>query len=367
MRLKSITATLLLSACLLPLLMASTLLEAQEIQLQGNPPERYTVQKGDTLWSIARKYLKDPWRWPEIWRLNREQVKNPHWIYPGDVIVLDKAADGNWRLSIDRSDVRLSPTTRVEKLAENAIPSIPPGDIEPYLSRPLVTGPDGLAGAAQIVAGRDARVVRGEGDMVYAVGLDEKAGTEWVIYRPGNVLRSFDTNEILGYEQRFLGTGHVTRFAEVSSVQITSAKEEIQFGDLLIPAPREEILNYVPHAPEKAIDGRIIDLAKDQSEAGRGNLVTLDRGTRDGLEVGDVLAIFHVAPLIVDPRPYDGPDVMLRLYDRTRDVLPPARYLNIAPERTGLLFVYRVFDKVSFAIVLNSTDPIFVGDLVRKP
>jgi hypothetical protein len=373
MRAKSITASSLLSACLLPLLLASGILQAQEIQLQDNPPDRYTVQKGDTLWGIAGKFLKQPWRWPDVWRMNRDQIKNPHWIYPGDVVVLDRST-GQPRLTLERaadgggSDPnRLSPRVRVAPLEANAIPSIPVGDLEPYLTKPLITGEEGLPGAGKIVAARDPRVVRGSGDAVYAVDVDPKSGTEWYIYRPGKVLRSYDANEWLGNELRFLGTASVERFGEVSTLRITTAREEILFGDLVVPAPREEVVNYVPHAPDQAIDGRIIALANDSIETGRGYLVTLDRGTRDGLEVGHVLAIYHPAPVIVDPRPYEGGDVLSKLADQTRAIIPPARYLNLPPERSGLLFVFRVFDRLSYAIVINTTEPIVVGDVVRKP
>jgi hypothetical protein len=370
MRAKSITASSLLSACLLPLLLASSILQAQEIQLQDNPPDRYTVQKGDTLWGIAARFLKQPWRWPELWRMNREQIKNPHWIYPGDVIVFDRSG-GQPRLTLERAPgsdaTRLSPTIRVTPLTAQAIPSIPPGDIEPFLTQPIVTGPDGVPGAGKIVAARDPRVVRGAGDAVYAVNVEETSGTEWYIYRHGKVLRSFDSNELLGNELRFLGTAHVERFGEVSTLRITSAREEILFGDMVVPAPREELVNYVPHAPEAAVDGRIIALANDSVETGRGYLVTLDRGNRDGIEVGHVLAIYHPAPVIADPRPYEGPDILSKLMDQTRAIVPPTRYLNLPPERSGLLFVFRVFDKLSYAIVLNTTEPVVVGDVVRKP
>ncbi|HTS22908.1 MAG TPA: LysM domain-containing protein [Casimicrobiaceae bacterium] len=373
MRAKSSIASSLLSACLLTLALASGIGQAQPIQLQDNPPDRYTVQKGDTLWGIAGRFLKQPWRWPDVWRMNREQIKNPHWIYPGDVIVLDRS-DGQPRLMLERdasasaSDHnRLSPTIRVAPLPEQAIPSIPAGDIEPYLSRPIVTGPEGPPDAGKIIAARDQRVVRGAGDSVYAVNVPEKAGTEWLVYRQGRVLRSYDSNEFLGNEFRYLGTAHVERFGEVSTLRITSAREEIVFGDVVVPAPREELVNYVPHAPDRAVDGRIIALANDSVETGRGYLVTLDRGSRDGIEVGHVLAIYHPAPVIADPRPYDGPDILSKLMDQTRAIVPPAHYLNLPAERSGLLFVFRVFDKLSYAIVLNTTEPIVVGDVVRKP
>jgi hypothetical protein len=361
-------ASLRLSACLLGLLVASGILQAQEIQLQDNPPDRYTVQKGDTLWGIAGKFLKQPWRWPDVWRMNRDQIKNPHWIYPGDVIVLDRTG-GQPRLALERSSNpnRLSPSVRVAPLAAEAIPSIPPGDVEPYLTRPIITGPEGLPDAAKIVAARDNRVIRGAGDYFYAVNVDERSGTQWLLYRPGKALRSFDSNEFLGNELRFLGTASVERFGEVSTLQIASAREEILIGDLLVPAPREELVNYVPHTPERSIDGRIIALANDAVETGRGYLVTVDRGMRDGLETGHVLAIYHPAPVIADPRPSTGPDIFSKLSDQTRTIGQPTRYLNLPPERTGLLFVFRVFDKLSYAIVLNTTEPIVVGDVVRRP
>jgi hypothetical protein len=368
MRVKSITASLLVSACLLPLLLVSAALQAEEIQLQDNPPDRYTVQKGDTLWDISAKFLKQPWRWPELWRMNRDQIKNPHWIYPGDVIVLSRVG-GEWQLSLDKagSAQRLSPTTRVEPLESQAIPSIPAQDIEPYLTRPLITGPEGLVGAAKVVAGRDERVVRGQGDIIYVVGADPSGGNQWFLYRPGRVLRSFDSQEILGYEMRFLGKVQIDRFAEVSTATITAAREEILIGDLLVPAPREEIVNYVPHAPANPVDGRIIDLANDAHETGRGYIVTLDRGGRDGIEVGQVLAVYHPGPVMVDTRPWPGGEVFSKTSDRTKVLLPPTQYLNIPPERTGLLFVFRVFERVSYAIVLNTTAPVFPGDVVRKP
>jgi hypothetical protein len=375
MRLKSIIAPLLFSACVLPFLLSASPARAEELQLQDNPPDRYTVQKGDTLWGISGKFLKQPWRWPEIWRMNRDQIKNPHLIYPGDVIALDKV-NGEWRLSLargtqpdsgPRGDVRLSPSIRVERLDDQAIPSIPPADIAPFLSLPLVTDVDGIPGAGKIIAARDSHVVRGVGDFVYAVNVDEKSGTQWYIYRPGKILHSFDSNETLGYEMRFLGTARVDRFGEVARMEITASREEILFNDLLLPAPPEELVNYVPHAPDKVIDARIIALGSNSAEGGRGSIVTLDRGTRDGIEVGHILAIYHPSPVIADPRTYDGPDVLARFMDQTKAIVAPTRYLNIPPERSGLLFVFRTFDKVSYALVVNAAEPVVIGDLLRKP
>ncbi|MCC6870575.1 MAG: LysM peptidoglycan-binding domain-containing protein [Burkholderiales bacterium] len=341
--------------------------QAQNLQLVDRPPETYTVQKGDTLWGISGKYLKEPWRWPDLWRMNRDEIRNPHLIYPGDVIKLSFVG-GEPQLSVSRDDaVVVAPTVRVSPLAGRAIPSIPPNDLEPYLTRPLVTAARGLEGSAEILQGRErARVVRGTGDIVYVLGIDPKAGDFWYIYRPAGAIVNLDGTEVLGFENKFLGTARVEKFGDLSTVRIESAVEEILIGDRMLPAPRDTLVNYVPHAPSTPIDARILRVPFGGLEAARGGIVTLDKGTADGLEVGNVLAVYRVNAPIEDPRPSRQQTIILRYLDPTT-VFTPREYVQAADERTGLLFVFRTFDRVAFAVLLNTTEPVRPGDYARTP
>jgi len=340
---------------------------AQTLQLVDQPPQTYKVQKGDTLWGISGKYLKEPWRWPELWQMNKNEVRNPHLIYPGDVIRFDIVA-GQPRLSVaQRETIRLSPTSRVSALEAAAIPSIPPNDLEPYLTRPLVTGPSGLYEAAEILRGRNSeRVVRGTGDVVFVLGIDQKLGDYWYIYRPAGAIVNLEGTEVLGYESKFLGTARVEKFGDLATVRIESANEEILVGDRMLPAPRETLVNYVPHAPDKPIDARVLRVPYGGLEAARGGIVTLDRGVADGVEVGHVLAVYRVQPPIDDPRPSRQQTVLLRFLDSTTP-FTPREYVQAADERTGLVFVFRTFDRVSFGVLLNTTDTVRPGDYARTP
>jgi LysM domain-containing protein len=365
---KSITALLAFS-----LAGAAWLALAQgDLQVKDTAPERYVVQKGDTLWSIATKFLKDQWRWPEVWRLNQEQIRNPHQISPGDVLVLDRSvsppqlrladagpgapgAPSTAGAPADADSVKLLPRVYTTPLAADAIPTISPRSIEPFLTQPLLIEEGGLERAPRIMATEENRVNLGAGNVAYVTGFGKAEDPVWQVYRAGQALVDPDTQQTLGYEAVFLGTARLTRPGDPAMVQIMSSKKEISAGDRLIPAPPAVIPQYVPHPPASAVNGRIIALydAFPTSVGGRDTIISINRGRRDGLEVGHVLAIYR--HIIV----YDQKD-----YLKSRDNSPA---ILLPPERYGLAFIFRTFNSVSYALVMESTLPVQGGDIVRNP
>lgn len=314
------------------------------LELADDAPARHIVVPGDTLWELAAKYLKDPYRWGELWRLNKQEIKKPHWIYPGQVLVLDKSgAEPQLRLET----VKERPHEYVEP-RRKAIPAIAPRDIEPFLSRPLVLEQNGLDAAPRIVALQDDRVIAGAGDEVYTTQV-ATPGKSWQIFRPGKPLIDPETMETLGWEAQFLGTAQMTADGVPATFKLLTTAEEVVAGDRLLPTPRPDVVSYLPHPPEKAIDGRILAIYGGVQYGGPQTMVVLNRGSRDGLELGHVLAV-EQAGAKVDDR-YRG--------EKTTYTLPNTR--------NGLLFVFRVFDKVAYALVMGANQPVVVGDRVRTP
>ena len=279
----------------LVLAMAATICVAveQPLQLTDNAPDRHIVVPGDTLWGISAKFLKEPWRWPEVWRLNKEQIKNPDRIFPGDVIVLERDADGNPQLRIQ--NVKLQPKIYSDSI-DQAIPPIPPNVIEPFISVPLVVDVNGLNNAARIVATQQDRYFLGKGDLAYVDNADPKKSL-WQIYRNGKPLVDpADPKRILGYEAFYLGTAKQLRPGSPATFEISIAKEEIGRGDRLIPFVRAQLASFVPHKPDFQIEGRVISIYGvpvygSVGTAGRGSIISLNRGTQDGVEIGHVLAL----------------------------------------------------------------------------
>jgi len=346
---KSITALLAALWFGSPLALAQS-----DIRLQENAPDRYVVEKGDTLWGIANKFLKDPWRWPDVWRINQEQIKNPHWIYPGNVIVLDRRAMPP-QLQLEAGTVKLSPQVHSELLAAQAIPPIPSRAIEPFLSQPLIIESNGLDNAPRIVATQENRVHLGTGGIAYVSGMGSAPSGLWQVYRPGRPLVDPESKKTLGIEAVFLGTVRVIRDGDPATVQIVSSKQEITAGNRLVPATAPTVSQYVPHAPGKETRGRVIGLYDGlaTAEGGRDSVISINRGKRDGLESGHVLAIYRsVVAVDQQNRPV------------SRDAAPTVK---LPDERYGLILVFRTFDAVSYALVMESSRPVQPGDIVQAP
>ncbi|OIR02528.1 LysM domain/BON superfamily protein [mine drainage metagenome] len=374
--------TLLMFCCL------SFNINAQEVTLKENHPDRHVVVKGDTLWDISATFLKDPWQWPKVWQLNRSQIKNPHLIYPGDVVFLDYSS-GQPQLRLLRETVTLQPGAIVEPLEKTAIPTISLSVIAPFLSQPLIIEKDQLVNSPRIIAAQEDRVALSPGTRIYINKIEEGDGLNWFIYRPAGNLIDPDTNEVLGVEATYLGDAKITKYGEPASADITKAKEEIFTKDRLIPSGDEVTTNFVPHAPETNIVGRIINIYGGIADAGPESIVSINRGSADGLEVGHVLAINRYGRIIKDPeaiedsskpklkelnfdikRDADGKKIINFKKDTQRATgklaLEPGM-VKLPDERIGLLMVFRVFDRVSYALVMQASQPINKLDSVNTP
>jgi len=337
------------------------------LALKPDAPDRYVVVQGDTLWGISQRYTDSPWRWPELWNLNKEQIRNPHLIYPGYVILLDRARG---QLTIggtgaasgagaggagDMGTVKIGPRTRAESLARQGIPSIPASAIEPFLSRPLVIEPDGLDKAPTIIATQGDRVILESGNSAYVRGMGATKEDTWYVYRRGGPLVDPDTNQTLAFEAIYLATAQLTRPGEPATVTLTSSAREVGAGDKLVAAGRPQIINYAPRAPASQITGRIISIYGSVGrvgEAGPQSIVSINRGKADGVEVGHVLALYAKGGSVRDTtKGKNEKDAMIALPN----------------ERAGLVFVFRVFERISYALVMNITRPIGPLDVVQTP
>ena len=377
--------------------------------LAADAPNEYTVVKGDTLWGISGRFLKDPWKWPQIWQMNRDQIKDPHWIYPGNVIRLDRSGEyprlsmggaggpsGGTESDAVSNVVKLDPRIRVETL-ETAVPSIPGSAIGPFLSQPLIVEAGGLDGAPTILATEESRVIVGQGDLAYADRIGNDDGVNWQVFRLGEILRDPDTGEILGHEAKYLGDARVRRFGNPTTLEITKARQEINRGDRLTPARETSFPSYVPRAPDKPIKGLIMSVDGGVSELGQFQIITINRGARDGVEVGHVLASYRRGQVVttrgsqdLESKWFSGwggwswpewnwggetkpvPVVPAPPAQQSADMQRPGaplagRELRLPDERNGLVFVFRVFEKMSYAMVLKATRPIYIGDVVQTP
>jgi len=333
-------------------------------ELAPNAPDSHTVVRGDTLWDISKLFLRSPWRWPELWGMNLDQIRNPHLIYPGQVLVLDKSG-GRARLRLAQGGpdgtVKLSPRVRSEALGDGGVPAVPMHLIAPFLNEAVVFSANELERAPRIVAAPEGRVMMGRGDKAYVLG--ELGGLrDWRVFRQAVPLRDPTSKEILGYEAFFLGTAEYTReggstavvdgkttLAVPATFELLNVKEEVGIGDRLAPLPQRDFSNFAPHAPSKPITGQVISVYGEALIAGQNQVISINRGAQDGVERGHVLALLR-----------DGAQVTDRTVERPTQIKLP-------DERHGLLFVFRVFERVSYGLVLQVQQPVTAGDRFTQP
>ncbi|MEN9538586.1 MAG: hypothetical protein RLZZ126_821 [Pseudomonadota bacterium] len=355
-------------------------------ELAPNAPDSHTVKSGDTLWGISGLFLKSPWRWPELWGMNMNEVRNPHRIFPGQVLVLERGSDGRARLRMANAGaagggadglqtVRVSPRTRTETLADSILPTLKPSAIEPFLVEPMVVGADGLANAPRLVAAMEGRVLLSRGDRAYARG---EGDTQIAMARSGKdnelrVVRNLvplkdpGTGEVLGYEAQYIGKARVvapelrteqkdkdgkltSAVVTPASVDIIDSKEEMRAGDRLVPEPAREFNSYAPRAPSRPVEARVVSVyGSTVAAVAQNQVVAINKGSKDGMEPGHVLAILHDGETLVDK------------------TSPKRETMKLPNERNGLMMVFRTFDRVSYALILEIATGVRVGDRLVSP
>jgi hypothetical protein len=320
---------------------------ADQLSLKQGHPETYVVKKGDTLWDISNIFLSNPWLWPELWHLN-PQIENPHLIYPGDTLNL-VYIDGKPRLVLSRgTDVRLDPQVRVTPL-EQAIPAIPLEAVNPFLNRGRVVLAGELEAAPYVLAGKEGHIIAGAGDEIYARGNFADRRGSFGIFRRGVTFVDPDTSELLGIQARDIGTGKlVDAQGDVATLALNRSTEEVRRGDRLLPEEERRInAVFFPSAPEEDVSGYLLAVEGGVNQIGFMNVVIISKGARDGLEEGNLLAIYKAGETVRDPVNGD--------------------LVKVPDFRAGLLMVFRTFERVSYGLVLSAERPLKVHDRIRNP
>jgi hypothetical protein len=335
-------------------------------ELAPNAPDSYLIKRGDTLWDISKLFLRSPWRWPELWGMNMDQIRNPHLIYPGQTLFLEKS-NGRARLRVGQriggepGIERLSPRVRVEATGQAAIPTIPLSLIEPFLNEAVIFQTNEQENFPRIVAAQEGRVMLTRGDLAYVRGELTAQQNTYRLFREPKPLTDPTTNEVLGFEAAYVGMAEYLRPGDSrvgadgkpeivpSTFNITSVRQEARIGDRLAPPPPRDFENFVPRAPEGQVAGQIVSVYGEALNAGQNQIVALNRGTRDGIERGHVLALWRAGNSMID---------------RTDPAKPT---LKLPDERHGNLLVFRVFNNMSYALILSVQEPVKRGDRFSQP
>ena len=335
---------------LLGLLLGLTLaanVMAADIELNPSHPDRYVVVKGDTLWDISARFLKTPWRWPDIWQAN-EQIANPHLIYPGDVIELS-FVDGQPRLTLNRGNGKMSPSIRKSSLAE-AIPVIPIDAISAFLAKPRVMTQEEYDAAPYIVAFSDEHILGSAGIKAYVRTLEEGSSGGYSVVRQGEEYKDATTGESLGFESFFIADSTVEVTGDPGTVMLSKSTREAGKGDRLLPTEEGVVVqNFYPHAPASDLKGHIIGVVDGVSQIGQYNVVVVDIGLKDGVEVGHVFMVSHAGETV-------------------RDVIAGGdSEVTLPNEEAGTLMIFRTFDRVSYGLVMEAKRVMHRLDVIQAP
>ncbi|MGH1536664.1 MAG: LysM peptidoglycan-binding domain-containing protein [Gammaproteobacteria bacterium] len=325
--------------------------DQHDVEFKASAPEQYTVVPGDTLWDLSNRFLVQPWYWPEIWYLN-PQISNPHLIYPGDVISIFYVGGKPYLTVGDGPRVtKLSPKVRSEDIDAQiygiAIPAI-----QQFIIRPRVVSEETLDNAPYILSSIEERLAFGAGDRVYARGFDGEPQGQYTIFRKGEALYAPDSDELLGFEAIIVGDGEIIRAGDPATLDLTQTKREALRGDRLLPINFSEIdTEFVPHSPPEGTSGYVISLFDGITQVGTFQVITVSLGQRDGIEKGHVLDINQAGRVVADP--FEKPGSLV-------DV-------DLPEESAGRAMVFRTFEKVSYALIMETTRSIQVGDSATSP
>lgn len=332
--------------------------------LADDAPASYTVQAGDTLWSLSARFLKSPWRWPELWGTNLQGVGNPHRIFPGQVLVLVREGD-KARLQLARGappagpgqpaaaaepvmpTVLWSPRVRSQSVDEQAISGLPVGLVAPFMERTVVLSAGEFESAPRVGAGPDGRTLLTRGDIFQARGDLVESTSRVHLFREPRALRDPQTGEVLGYEARLVGSAD--RVGAGAGYRIVSARAEIGPGDWLA-APRAEageLARAAPRQPSASLQGHVASVGNEALSAGQHQIVALNRGARDGVEPGHVLAVWRsrVSAGAAKSSQQDSP----------------------TESQHAHLMVFSVHERVSHALVMRAQDTVQRGDRFGAP
>ena len=360
------------------LTVAIVAVQADTVTINPDHPDRYVVVKGDTLWDIAGRFLAEPWRWPEIWKVN-PQIENPHLIYPGDVVSLTYQ-DGSPVLTVERSggasagvraggrNVKLSPTIR-EYDDSDAIQSIPIDAIRHFLTRPLVINDeDELDSMPYVVSSYDQHLVSGKGNRVYVRGLSNDTGQQnYSVYRKGSAFEK--DGKVLGYEALYVGEAVIEKYGDPSTATVTQSSREVLNGDRLIPLSEKDISrDFVPRNPDNSVFGNIISVVDGLTEVGQYQVIVVDLGELDGMETGTVLGIYQSGKVVTDRTgsKSEWPLANTGLGDYLGTPKARGEDVTLPEEFAGVVMIFRTYNRISYGIVMEAYGPLKINDTVKN-